>query len=34
MLGTLEYWYANFATGIVLLTVIMLQSRVSNQQGR
>jgi ribose/xylose/arabinose/galactoside ABC-type transport system permease subunit len=32
MLGTLEYWYANFATGILLLTVIMLQSRVSNQQ--
>ena len=34
MLGTLEYWYANFATGILLLIVIMLQSRVSKQQGR
>jgi ribose/xylose/arabinose/galactoside ABC-type transport system permease subunit len=32
MLGTLEYWYANFATGILLLTVILLQSRVSKQQ--
>jgi ribose/xylose/arabinose/galactoside ABC-type transport system permease subunit len=32
MLGTLEYWYANFATGIILLIVIMLQARVSNQQ--
>jgi ribose/xylose/arabinose/galactoside ABC-type transport system permease subunit len=32
MLGTLEYWYANFATGILLLTVILLQSHVSKQQ--
>ncbi len=32
MLGTLEYWYASFATGILLLTVILLQPRVSKQQ--
>ena len=29
LIGTLPYWYANLATGIILLVVILMQSRFS-----
>ncbi len=29
LIGTLPYWYANLATGIILLIVILMQSRLT-----
>ena len=29
LIGTLPYWYANLATGVILLVVILMQSRLS-----
>jgi ribose transport system permease protein len=32
LIGTLPYWYANLATGIILLVVILMQSRFSAKE--